>query len=89
MAVGYRLKKRRLRRRNRERRNRWSEYHSNTLRDLAQQLEDEKPIQGRMYANIFKGAANRIDELQHRQGHSIEYIARLWDENYKLKKEKK
>ena len=86
MAVGYRLKRRRLRRRNKERRDRWSEYHSNTLRQFAKQLEDGKPIQGWMYANIFRSAANRIDELQHQQGHSIEYIARLWDENYRLKK---
>lgn len=102
MAVGYRLKRHRLRRRSRVVRHLHakhhpiiskfaakhylrSEYYSNTLRFLANELKHDRVLEGRIFVNLLQGAALRIEELQRQLNGRIEYTARLWDENYKFK----
>jgi hypothetical protein len=63
-----------------------AEYYSEQLRTIAKDLKGTKgDVVMTIYADILRGAADRIDELQKQLGERIEQVARLTDENQKLK----
>lgn len=63
-----------------------AEYYSNQLRDIAEELHKKPEIPNQIYANILKGAADRIDELQSQLGGRIIQIARMQDKIDSIKK---
>ena len=67
---------------------RWvmAEYYSDRLRTLAFSFKEPNPPQHLyIYSETLYSAANHIDELQRQLAARIEQVARLTDENQKLK----
>lgn len=63
-----------------------AEYYSDQLRTIAKSLKAQKgDVVMTIYGDILRSAADHIDDLQKQLGARIEQVARLTDENRKLK----